>query len=252
MSERALVHTALPHIHVFADQHETATAVAASIRELVTRVPWARISYATGNTMIPVYEAVKKLVDDNSVSLTETTAFHLDEYYPCSPEEVYSFVKFLRSKVFEPFKLKSDHIFELRGDGTNPEESASAYEAAVIKEGVDLAILGIGPGCHIGFNERGTPFTARTHLAQLSQETIRRDHEERRLPTPGQALTQGIGTILDAREVILVAYGREKGQYLKEMLDGIVSEDCPASALRTVPDKVHLFIDEAAARIIEG
>lgn len=252
MSERALMHTALPHIRVFADQQETATAVATYIRELVTRVPWARITYATGNTMIPVYEAVQKLIEENSLSLSETTAFHLDEYYPCSPEEVFSFVKFLRSRVFVPFHLKNDHIFELRGDGTDPEQTAAAYEAAVMKEGVDLALLGIGPGCHIGFNERGTQFTSRTHLAQLSQETIRRDHEDRRLATPEKALTQGIGTILDAREVVLVAYGREKGQYLKEMLEGIVSEDCPASALRTIPEKVHVFVDEAAARVIDG
>lgn len=251
MLYRMLKNKVLPDIRVCADQDETALTAARYISEFVTVSPQAKITYATGNTMIPVYANLQQMVAEKTVSFAETTAFHLDEYYPCEPSAPHSFVQFLRQRVFAPLEIKTEHIFELRGDNSDPQTTAKEYDTLITKKGIDLAILGIGPGCHIGFNERGTSFTSRTHVADLSKGTIERDHKDRQQETPSQALTQGIGTILESGEIILIAYGKEKGRYLKEMLDGPVTENCPASALRTVPQKVKLFIDESAAAAIE-
>ena len=115
----------------------------------------------------------------------------------------------------------------------------------MVSKGVSLAILGIGPGGHIGFNERNTPFNSRTHLAQLSNETIYRDQIERKQNTPDKALTQGIGTILEAESILMIAYGRNKGVYLNNALYREINPVSPASALRLVGSKVSIIIDES-------
>lgn len=252
MPERDIEHPSLPHIHVFPDQHLLAVGVAVQIRDLVIRVPWARITYSTGTTQGFIYEEAAKMITSKALNMQETAAFMLDEYYPCTADEQHSAVRFLQNRVFSPFLLKPENVHPLHGDASDPVAEANAYDALVTNEGIDLALLGISPGCHIGFNQQGTPFDSRTHLEQLSPETVARDHQDRLLNSPPAALTQGIATVLGARTIFLVGSGVHEGKYIRELLSGVVSEECPASALRTVPDKVFVYVDESAAKIIEA
>lgn len=239
----------LPRIEIAATIEEAARLAAGRIVNIVNRDPYAAITYATGQTMIPVYAEVARLLTANGTTFVNTEAFHLDEYFPTDPSAAYSFVGYVREKIFGPFGIPLAQRHEMDGLAQDPIAEAARYEALLASRPISLAILGIGPGGHIGFNEQGTPFDIRTHVANLAEETIYRDHEERRLATPELAITQGIGNILDAEQIILVAYGSQKGEYLRKALHGPITPDCPASALRLAPDRVTLYLDQEAASV---
>lgn len=196
--------------------------------------------------MIPVYAELAAAVDRGEVDFSNTKAFHLDEYFPTSPSETHSFVRFLHEHVFEPLRIPVENVNVFNGQAEDPNLEAKRYDE-LLNIGVAVALLGIGPGAHIGFNERNTSFDSRTHLADLSAETVYRDRVERGQNSPDQALTQGIATILEAELLLLVAYGETKGEYLHEALYGEISPEVPASAIRLVGEKVSIVIDESAA-----
>lgn len=156
---------------------------------------------------------------------------------------------FLYKRVFNPLNISESNINVLDGSAHDGAREAKRYDDLVSK-GISIAILGIGPGEHIGFNERHTPFDSRTHVAQLSDETVYRDQIERNQDTPDKALTQGIGTILEEELILMIAYGRNKGIYLNNALYGEINSESPASALRLVGDKVSVIIDESAADVL--
>jgi len=202
----------------------------------------AIITFATGNTMVPVYQSLAK----TSVDFSEVTAFHLDEYYPCSPDVDYSFVRYLQNLVISPLKIKKFH--KMNGLALDSQIETTRYENLLKNNPVDLAILGIGPwdettntGGHIGFNEAGTDFSSRVHLANLSTTTVSRDLS-RGQNSPSQAFTQGIGNILEAKKIILIATGASKIKPVSEALFGPILFACPASALQNHGD-VTFFLD---------
>jgi len=246
--EREYIATSNVHeIVVLATPPDTARAAARSILQEVRKYPHIPITHATGETMIPLSDALKAM----GAKFEEIEAFHLDEYFPYPPTGKFSFVKFLFERFFTPLGVRSDNIYTLNGLAENASVEAERYEDLLAKRKIGLAILGIGPGGHIGFNEIGTPLDSRTHLQQLSKETFYRDRVERHQDTPQTALTQGIGNILEAERIILIAYGPAKGKVLNQALNGEVCTDCPASALRKVGSKVSIFIDKEAAKEIE-
>lgn len=250
---RLLSHPEIARIETWPTVPLVAIAAANVVLETVQTNPRAHITYATGETMIPVYKEVEAIARHKTISFQDTTASHLDEYWPADPcRDNFSFVKYLRERVFEPLRIPETQRYEMCGTATDPEQEAQRYEALLSKNPVALAILGIGPGCHIGFNERGTSFGQRVHFTRLSEETIQRDHAERGLVTPEHVITQGIGNILEAQRILMVALGVGKSQYLQEALYGLISPDCPASALREVGKKVSIVIDAAAASVIGG
>lgn len=251
MEFEEIFHPEIHEIRAYPSKELTAKAFAreAIIKE-VKRYPSIPITNATGDSMLPVDKELKIAVDSGKVCFEKVLAHHLDEYYPYSPEATYSFVNFLRNNIFTPLHIPEKHIFTLNGLAPDPNAEADRYESIIRKHKIGLAILGIGPGGHIGFNEKGTEFNSRTHLQILSDETFVRDTIERHQDTPRTALTQGIGTILEADRIILVAYGQYKGQLLYKALFGDISTDCPASALRLQGHKVSIFIDREAANEI--
>lgn len=247
--ERSLItHQHIHEIVVSPTPQETATVAARSIWQEVRKYPHISITHATGETMVPLSDALKEM----EAKFEEIEAFHLDEYYPYPPTGKYSFVRFLFERFFTPLGVRLDKIYILNGLAQNASEEAKRYEDLLTKRKIGLAILGVGPGGHIGFNEIGITLDSRTHLQQLSKETIHRDRVERHQDTPETALTQGIGNILEAERIILIAYGQAKGKILNQALNGEICADCPASALRKVGSKVSIFIDKEAAKEIES
>jgi glucosamine-6-phosphate deaminase len=218
------------------------SVVSEFIADFVLKNPNAVITFATGNTMIPVYQSLAK----TGVDFSGVSGFHLDEYFPCSPEADYSFVGYLRKLVKSPLKIKN--FYEIDGNPKDPLIEINRYENLLKSHPVDLAILGIGPwdedtntGGHIGFNEAGTDFSSRVHLAKLSPVTVSRDHA-RGQSSPSEAFTQGIGNILESKNIILIATGTSKTKSVSEALFGPVSSNCPASALQNHPSTTF-FLD---------
>jgi glucosamine-6-phosphate deaminase len=244
---KELAHPQIPDIRVFPDAQTTAIVAADKIIATVIENPRVAITYATGNTMVPVYQRLAEAVTRGEVDFSRTLAFHLDEYYPCDPTSEYSFVGYLDKLVFRPLRIPLENRFTMDGLATDPDSEAERYNDLLRQHSISLAILGIGPGCHIAFNEPGSSVESRTRLTSLSEGTIVRDHQHREQQTPEHAITQGIADILDSEEVILIGYGFEKSEYFSKMLYGEIGPEVPASFLRTVGDKVTVFMDQAAS-----
>ncbi len=251
MNYTTFFHPEIKEIRIYSDEMATSQGCASYIADRVGSKPDLVVSYATGNSKIAVYQEISKFIESGTTDFSNTYAFHLDEYFPCNPTEPYSFVKYLTDLVYRPFHIAPERIFSLNGEAQDPKQEALHYEELIARHPIELSILGIGPGCHIGFNERGTSFSSRTHLAQLCKETVERDQKERGQSSPESALTQGIGTILDSKEILLVCYGTKYAELLRESLLDPISEDCPASALRNVGEKVKIFIDQEAASFLK-
>lgn len=207
------------------------------------------LGLATGSTPIPVYEALISLVKEQGVDLSTVITFNLDEYLGLSPSHPQSYHAFMFEHLFQAllsFGLKSENIHIPNGLAADAEE----YERLLQQMGpTDIQILGIGTNGHIGFAEPGSSFSGATQIVKLSENT-RRDnarffHDDLNA-VPEYAVTMGIGTILRAKKIILLASGPAKAAIIDKTLHGPISEEVPATALRLHPNAVF-FLDESAA-----
>lgn len=228
----------------FLTREQTAKAAATHISEQIARNPQSNISFATGETMVSVYSELIHM----GINASQVQAFHLDEYLGVNSQiDKESFARFVRSRVVEPLRIQQ--AFYLDGTANNPHDEAKRYELLLQRYPTDLVILGIGPGGHIAFNEAGTPFNLGVHVQQLSPETVQRDID-RGQPKREYALTQGPQNIIRARQIMVVLYGAQKGQILQDCFTGPISEQFPASILRSseVAPRVTVFLDEFAGK----
>jgi glucosamine-6-phosphate deaminase len=223
-----------------------AGAIAADrIAALVARKPDAVLGLATGSTPLPVWAALR----ERGVDLSRVRGFALDEYLGLPPGHPESYASVVAREVVAPLGL-DPALVRVPGDDGGPVESAGQrYEEAIrAAGGVDLQILGIGRTGHIGFNEPGSSLASRTRVKTLTDAT-RADNarffasaEE----VPRHCLTQGLGTILDARELVLLAFGAAKAEAVAGAVEGPVSASLPASVIQLHPE-VTVLLDEAAA-----
>jgi glucosamine-6-phosphate deaminase len=205
---------------------------------------------ASGGTILRLF---RKMVDGfagGELDFSNVHTFNLDEYVGLKPDHPQSYAYFMGVHLFGLVNLKEENIHFLSGVAESVEGHCHHYEKQ-IKEvgGIDLQILGIGRNGHIGFNEPTSSLASRTRMVTLTQDTIL--DNQRFFPgnedVPRHALTMGVGTILEAKEVLLLATGPEKSQALAAMIEGPVTATCPASALQMHPS-VTVVCDEAAAQ----
>lgn len=247
---RVLIHPEIGEIRIFPSESETALGAAEYIRAYVHMHPQAIINYATGQTMVPVYAALAHAVSAETVSFTETTAFHLDERFPCPTHKPESFSKYITERVVVPFGIPTSQVYLINGAAADADAEAKRYNELVTKFVLDISIIGFGPppGVHVGFNESGSLWTDETHYTKLAPETMLRDKNRGEEVIEG-AITQGPKNIFSAKQILGIAYGKEKGIGLKSALYGEITPKVVASGLR-LPDvgtKTTLFIDESAA-----
>jgi glucosamine-6-phosphate deaminase len=236
-----------------AETHEEiARAVAARIAAIVReRHGGAVLGLATGSTPIGIYRELVRLHREAGLDFSRVRTFNLDEYYPIAPDSLHSFRRFMRENFFERVNLEPSHTHFLRGDLPRGEVEAHCrdYERAIAEAGgIDFQILGIGQTGHIGFNEPGSDAGSRTRLVVLDAIT-RRSAAADFFGTenvPHEALTMGVATILEAREIALVATGEHKAAVVKRAVEGEVDRSVAATWLQRHPGAtVHL--DAAAA-----
>lgn len=236
-------------IREFSTEREAARAAAQTILSTIIHKPDAAIIFPTGNTQIPIYEELVSLAQETNVDFSNVRAFHLDEYVGVSPDDEESFVGFLRTRVFDPLGIKEENRHELNGMATDPETEARRYNDVIKAQPIDLVILGIGPKGHIGFNEPNTPFTAQTHVAALSNDTVTRDNNRgQKLLT--NAFTVGIANILSAKQILIVGFGKDKGKEFDKAFNNPPTPECPASALQNVSNRVTAIMDAPAAAAV--
>jgi glucosamine-6-phosphate deaminase len=224
---------------------DTGALTADRIADLVARKPDAVLGLATGSTPLPVWAALR----ERGIDLSRVRGFALDEYLGLPPGHPESYRAVLEREVVAPLGLDPALVHVPGDDGGPLADAGARYEEAIrAAGGVDLQILGIGRTGHIGFNEPGSSLASRTRVKTLTDAT-RRDNA-RFFPSiddvPRHCLTQGLGTILDARELVLLAFGEAKADAVAGAVEGPVSASLPASVIQLHPE-VTVFVDEAAA-----
>ncbi|MFD5428359.1 glucosamine-6-phosphate deaminase [Streptomyces sp. NPDC127084] len=224
--------------------------VARGIADLLRRKPRALLGVATGSTPLPVYEALATLVRAGLADMSQARIAQLDEYVGLPSGHPESYRSVLLREVVGPLGLRPDAF--MGPDGTSPDLPAAcaAYDTALADAGgVDLQLLGIGTDGHIGFNEPCSSLASRTRVKTLTHQT--RADNARFFDgdigqVPQHVITQGIGTILEARHLVLLATGKGKAEAIASAVEGPVAAVCPASALQMHPH-VTVVVDEPAA-----
>lgn len=230
--------------------------IAEAIAALAARKPDALLGVATGSTPLPIYRALAARVEGagaEPLDVSRLRVCQLDEYVGLPAGHPESYRSVIAREVLEPLGLGLGSF--LGPDGTRADIPAACaeYERALAGAGgVDLQILGIGTDGHIGFNEPMSSLASRTRIKTLTGQT-RRDNAaafggEARVPR--HVVTMGIGTILDAREIVLLAFGESKARAIAAAVEGPVAAITPASALQLHPI-VKVCVDEAAAGLLQ-
>ncbi|MBO3663625.1 glucosamine-6-phosphate deaminase [Microbacterium stercoris] len=221
--------------------------VAAEIARLIRARPDAVLGLATGSTPLPVYEALP--AELAGVDVSQVRGFALDEYVGLDPDHPESYRSVIRREVIEPLGLDPSRVRVPDGSLPGIEHHGDDYDAAIAEAGgVDLQILGIGTDGHIGFNEPGSSFASRTRVKTLTRQT-REDNArffESIDEVPMHCITQGLGTILEARHLVLLAFGAGKADAVAGAVEGPVTSSLPGSAIQLHPH-VTVVVDEAAA-----
>ena len=211
--------------------------------------PTSILGLATGRTQEPVYASLCEAFLGGRISFASAASFNLDEYVGLPNHHPSSFAAYMRLHLFGKVDLPKTRQRIPRGDAAEPEREAKDYESAIAAAGgIDLMLLGIGRNGHIGFNEPGASFGSRTRVVRLSEATRRANTCE--FPPsetpPANAITMGIATILEAREIVLLATGAAKADAVRAALVEPPAPICPASALRRHA-RVTFVCDAAAA-----
>jgi glucosamine-6-phosphate deaminase len=221
---------------------------AGAIADLLDRKPDALIGVATGSTPLPVYEALRRR-RDRGLDLSAVRICQLDEYVGLPIGHPESYHEVVRREVLDRLGISNDRFMGPDGSAPDVVQACAAYERALAAAGgVDLQLLGIGTDGHIGFNEPISSFASRTRVKTLTEQT-RVDNArffDSLDDVPQHVLTQGIGTILEARHLVLLATGESKAEAVALAVEGPLAAIVPASVLQLHPHAT-VILDEAAA-----
>ena len=227
---------------------EMSARAAAIVADVMKGNPACVLGLATGSTPVGMYRKLIEMNKTGEIDFSQVTTVNLDEYYPISPDNDQSYRYFMNVNLFDHVNIDKARTFVPNGTAADPDEACAAYEALVAEVGpADIQVLGIGQNGHIGFNEPATALEVATHVTGLTESTIKANARffASEADVPTKALTMGIGTILSAKKVIILANGAAKADAVAKMLAGKLDTSCPASMLNLHAD-VTVICDEAA------
>lgn len=226
---------------------------AAMVAQVIDRRSDAVLGLATGSSPLAIYAELARRVRTGECDCSGVRAFALDEYVGLPADHPENYRSVIRRTVVEPLRLNPSLVHVPDGNAADLAAACDAYEAKIHEIGpVDIQILGIGANGHIGFNEPSSSFGSRTRIKTLAPVT-RADNARffaSADQVPTHCLTQGLGTILDARQLLLVAQGAHKADAVAKMVEGPVSSMCPGSALQ-FHAKATVVVDGAAASLLQ-
>ena len=227
-----------------------ASAEAARIAAALIRAkPRAVLGLATGSTPLGFYEALVAMHARGELNFSEVTTFNLDEYVGLAPAHPQSYAHFMRQHFFSRINIAHWRTHIPDGLARDIPAHCKEYETLIREAGgIDLQLLGLGSDGHIGFNEPSSSLGSRTRLKTLTERTMRDNARFFASPeeVPHHVITMGVGTILDARRCVVLAFGEAKARAVAATVEGPVTADVPASALQFHPS-CTLFVDEPAA-----
>lgn len=233
---------------------EMSKLAAQMIADLVGKKPRAVIGLATGNTPLGTYKELIRMHKEEGLDFSQVVTFNLDEYVGLPPEHEQSYQYFMNRNLFNHINIKKDNVHIPNGMTRNLEAYCDRYER-MIREvgGIDLQLLGIGSNGHIAFNEPVSSLSSRTRVKTLTEQT-RKDNArffEKFEDVPKYALTMGIGTIMDSRQLILLASGSNKAGALAQTVEGSITAMVPATVVQLHRRAIIIANKEAAADLTQ-
>jgi len=213
--------------------------------------PKINLGLATGSTPVPLYEELIKDHKENKTSYKDVKTFNLDEYIGLPEGHEQSYRTFMNNIFFNHIDINLENTNIPSGSVKDLAMEAFRYDKLLEKNQIDIQLLGIGTNAHIGFNEPGSKFDSNTIIVDLAQET--RDANVRFFDSmddvPTTAITMGIGSILKAKKIILVATGDSKAEAIKNTIEGPITTDVPASILQA-HENVEIYLDKGASKLL--
>lgn len=237
-----------------ADDYEgMSKAAAATVAKVLNSKPNAVLGLATGSTPVGLYRELARMHAEEGLDFSKVRTFNLDEYVGLPASHPQSYHYFMKENLFNHVNIRAENIHIPSGTTDNYEAFSAWYERRIEEVGgIDLQVLGVGSDGHIGFNEPTSSLSSRTRLKTLAKPTIDDNARffEKREEVPIYAITMGVGTILEARQILLVANGTNKADAVAAMVEGPVTSMITASALQLHP-RTEVFLDRQAASKLE-
>lgn len=225
-------------------------AAARVVARLVREKPNAALGLATGSTPLMLYKELIRMHTEEGLDFSGVTTFNLDEYIGLPRDHEQSYYTFMWENLFSQINIKPENVHIPDGMTGDVPTFCAAYERAIADAGgIDLQVLGIGSDGHVGFNEPTSSFASRTRIKTLTRQTVAdnaRFFDGDESQVPHHCITMGIGTIMDARMNLMLAFGENKAEAIAATVEGPVSSMVPASILQHHP-VAKIFIDQAAA-----
>jgi glucosamine-6-phosphate deaminase len=240
----------MTRVRIYTTAGRASAAVAREIAAALSREPSLVLGLPTGQTPTPLYDSLADLCRRGKADFTRARTFNLDELVGLGPSHPSSYRAFMNRHLFSRIDIPRRRTRVLDGLARNSRRECVRFERAIARAGgLDIVVLGLGRNGHVGFNEPGRALQAFTHRARLTPATRRANARwfggsVRRVPR--EALTMGVGTILRARRIVLLAFGGAKAGVVQRLLEGPVTTRLPASLLQLHP-KVDVVLDRAAA-----
>lgn len=240
------------NVLVFDSEEQIGIAAGYYMCGQVLQKPSSVLGLATGSTPIKAYDHMIKLYNQGAVDFSSVTTFNLDEYVKLDVNDKNSYHSFMYSNLFNHINIPDKNINFLDGNADDLEKECKEYEKRIKNSGgIDIQLLGIGSNGHIAFNEPADSFQRWSHVVKLKESTIKDNsrffNSESEVPT--HAVTMGIGSIMQAKRILIIAIGEKKAKAIKQVINGNVTPDCPASVLQFHKD-VTLMLDKGAACLI--
>jgi len=238
---------------IIKDTYEEVSRLAAqTIARQLSRKPNSVLGLATGSTPIATYGELARMHREEGLDFSQVITFNLDEYFGLPPTHPKSYRYFMNEHLFHQVNLPPGNIHVPYGHVHAIEEFCEWYEEEIRRcGGIDIQLLGLGADGHIAFNEPGSSLGSRTRLKTLTEETVR--DNARFFDDPAQvprfAITMGVGTILEAKKILLLAGGAGKADIIAQAIEGPITAQVTASALQLHRDVVVLLDDAAAAKL---
>ncbi|MEA1904979.1 MAG: glucosamine-6-phosphate deaminase [Candidatus Hadarchaeota archaeon] len=240
-------------ILVAKDYNEMSRKAAGLIADAIKNKPNLILGLATGSTPMGCYRELIRMHKGEGLDFSRIVTFNIDEYIGLLPTHPQSYRYFMDENLFNHVNTRIENTHVPDGSTDDPQKTCDEFEELIkASGGIDLQLLGIGANGHIAFNEPSSPFDSRTRVVDLSEQTIKDNARFFKSidEVPRQAISIGMGTIMEEREIILLANGEKKADAVAKSVEGPITTDVPASVLQKHPNCTFIIDEEAASKLV--
>lgn len=232
------------------DEQAMSRLAADAIAATVSQRPEAAIAVPTGSTPLGMFADLVERVRRGDLDLSRVHLYCLDDYLGVGPDDPNSLTGWLQRAFLDPAGIDPNRVHAVPATDPDPAAAVLRYEAELAaRGGLELAIVGLGPNGHVAYNEPGSTVGSRTRVVRLTPQSMAQAsaYWEGAVPIPDHAVTVGVGTLLEARRIILIVSGEGKAEMLRRTLHDPMNADVPASWLRSAAARLEVIADESAA-----